>query len=112
MTTLVFFAKISAMDKFLSQLPKDLTNEEQIFVLRFKKLFHAISSKDMLRWAIFHIDWKIPYPDFPVFNEANVPPGTDPAVAKAEWDKEEQFLKANLWKRMFSGDEEILGFCP
>jgi len=100
------------MEKFFVNLPKDLTNEEQIFVLRFKKVFHAISNEDMLRWAIFHIDWKIPYPDFPVFDSDKVPQGTDPALAKAEWSKKEQTLKAKLWKRMFAGDEDILSLGP
>ena len=112
MTTLVFFAKIFGMEKFLDLLPKELTDDELLFVMKFKKLYHAVSNEDMMRWAIFHIDWKIPYPNFPAFDASKVPQGTDPALAKAEWSKKEQTLKAKLWKRMFVGDEEILGFCP
>ena len=100
------------MERFLAKLPKALTNDEQIFVLKFKKLFQATKNEDMLRWAIFHIDWSKPYPDFPAFDASKVPQGTDLALAKAEWSKKEQTLKAKLWKRMFSGDEEILELGP
>ena len=100
------------MENFPEKLPEELTDSEQQFVMKFKKLHATVSNEDMLRWAVFHVDWRIPYPDFPVFDLVDVPPGTDPAIAKAEWEKKVQTLKAKLWKRMFAGDEPILALGP
>lgn len=112
LTPRIVFAKISDMEEFFNSLPKELTDEERLFTEKFKKLFQAVSNEDMMRWAIFHIDWKIPYPNFPVFDAAKVPQGTDPTVAEVGWRKKEQSLKAKLWKRMFTGDEGILELGP